>query len=232
MGGLALALALPHGLLLAQSPPPPSHGLGRGPFGHMEALLERTIFKVDVLTLDLCLDAPTAEALSTASEGEGSRQEIADLVFQADRALGVIRFHRDVRMDQFLGGIRDDHSRAVEAGLLADSTRRALARELPTWYAFLEERGVKKGDRIAYRFAPDRVRATYVGVDGTTHLDRTSMGAERRASVLGAYLAPGASLREKLLDSVLDRDARSRGRPEGEARCRSLLDEWEMDALG
>lgn len=226
---LALALVIPNGLLLAQSDLS-GDALGRGPFGHMKALLERTIFKVDVLTLDLCLDEPTSQALARAAGGGGEpeRQKVADLAVEADRALAVIGFHRDVSMDQFLGGIGDDHERAVEAGLLADSTRRALARDLPTWYAFLEERGVKKGDRIAYRFEPGSVRVTYVGVDGRTYLDRTSLGPERRASILGAYFAPGASLRERLLDSVLAGEAVREGEAgrEGEARCMALLDEW------
>ena len=196
----------------------------------MEALLERTIFKVDVLTLDLCLDMPTAQAIGRAvrTEGEDGRREVAALAIQADHALGVLRFHRDVSMDQFLGGIGEDHERAVDAGLLADSTRVALARDLPTWYAFLEDRGVKKGDRIAYRFEPGVVRATYVGEDGRTYLDRTSTGAERRASVLGAYFAPGSSLRDRLLDSLpWDRstDDGGEGRS-GEAVCRTLAQEW------
>lgn len=225
-----MVLALPNGLLLAQADRLPGDALGRGPFGHMQALLERTLFKVDVLTLDLCLDAPTSEALARVAGrgGEPERTEMAHLAFRADRALAVIRFHRDVSMDQFLDGIGDDHQKAVEAGLLADSTRRALDKDLPTWYAFLEERGVKEGDRIAYRFEPGSVRATYVGVDGRTYLDRTSRGAQRRASILGAYFAPGASLRDRLLDSVLADDAgredeKGRG---GEARCMTLLDEW------
>ena len=148
------------------------------------------------------------------------RQAAASHAYAADQALGVLRFHRDVSMGQFLEGIADDHRRAVEAGLLADSTRRALADELPVWYAFLEDRGVKDGDRIVYRFEPDRVRATYVGADGRTYLDRTSEGAQRKASVLGAYFAPGASLREGLLDSLF-REGR-----DGADRCRVLQDEW------
>jgi len=200
--------------------------LGQEPYGHLQARLERTIFMVDVLSLDLCFDSATATAIGSAVEApagdDAARDEVARVALGAPRALGVVEFLRDVSLDQFLDGIGADHDRAVRAGMLDDSTRNALRTDLRDWYGFLEGRGIRDGDRIGYRFAPDRVRTTYVGVEGQTHLDRIARGTQRRASVLGAYFAPGASLREGLIDSVLEvREPR-----DGPGRCSALSTAW------
>ncbi len=226
---LAVLLICPPtiGVLFAQSYGPSDLPLGQQPHGHLHALLERTIFQLDVLSLDLCFDSTTAAAIGSAVEepagDDDARDEVARLAMGAHRALGVIEFRRDVSLDQFLDGIAEDHDRAVRVGLLADSTRNALRTDLREWYGFLETRGIRDGDRIAYRFAPDRVRTTYLGVEGQTHLDRIARGSQRRASVLGAYFAPGASLREGLIDSVM----KVREPRDGPARCSALSAAWE-----
>lgn len=203
------AIALPTGgSLLAQHPARDVGHLGLIPAGRMHALLERTFLRVDVLTLDLCFDGAAAEAMASVRAGpddagrQARNEAVVSAALAASEAIGVVEFQREIDLDQFLDGIAEDQDRAVGAGFLDDSTRIALAPTLRTWYGFLAERGIRDGDRIYYRFGPESVRATYLGVEGTVHLDERSTGAQRRASILGAWFAPGSSLREELIESL------------------------------
>ncbi|MGI9625971.1 MAG: hypothetical protein ACR2QM_03980 [Longimicrobiales bacterium] len=188
---------------LGQSTPANEQEFGSQPAGRMHALMERTFLKVDVLTLDLCFDSDTSEGLARALDGAENdvRDSVAQTAFNAQEAVGLIEFKRGIELGQFLEGVAEDHERAVAAGLLADSTRNALTEALPEWFSFLEERKILEGDRIHYRFYPDSVRTTFHGVDDLRR-ERVSVGKERRGSILGAYFAPGASLRDRLIESL------------------------------
>lgn len=204
--GLAMAAAamLP-ACVLAQE----SIVLGASPFGHMHMLLERTIFDVDVLTLDVCVDETTAGTIATrARDGrtDADDDSIAAAAIHAQTALGRIRFLRGVSKRQFLDGIRDEQEKAVAAGLLADSTFRLIGDSLPVWFDFLDRRGIHEDDRMVYLFRNDSLRTVFHGEDGRVLLDRTDVGEQRRTSVLATWFAPESDFREPLLDS-LDEDA-------------------------
>ena len=214
VSALILAPLFPtNGALFAQTAPRQDEELGELATGRMHALLERTFLRVDVLTLDLCFDRATAraiaEALAPGSEDSDAVEDaVAEAALGASEAVGVLEFKRGITLEQFLEGVSEDHVRAVEAGFLADSTRQALQRALPRWYEFLANRRILEGDQIRYRFFPDSVRTTFVGAGGETLLDRVSVGRERRASILGAYFAPGGSLRDRLIESAMAGDAK------------------------
>jgi hypothetical protein len=177
-------------------------GLGTRPYGHMRMTLERTIFQIDVLTIDVCFDSTTADRFAAFVGMEGAEDSIAAVAIRAGSAIGRIRFLRNASRNQFLDGIRDEQEKAVRAGLLSDSTFRRIGESLPIWFEFLEERGVRDGDQISYVFGGDSLRSFYRGVDGTVWLDRTDVGPDRSLSVLATWFAPETSFRKPLIRSL------------------------------
>ncbi len=175
----------------------------------MEALLEKTIFKVDVLRLRVRFGAETAGRLGRAAAAEIDRDALADsvatIVLDSHDVWARIRFERDVRLDQFVDGVVEDLAKARRAGIIDETTFRGVSADLPRWFAFLEARRIRDGDQIWYRIRGDTLRTIYVGVDDGVLLDQTDVGPDRRLAVLGGYLAPGASLRRGLVESYIDR---------------------------
>lgn len=183
-------------------------GAGAGTFGRMHMLLERTILKVDVLTLDVRVGPTTAariKRLVTKSSGSGGLSEsVAAAALEATDVLTRLEFHRDVGLDRFLGGIRDNLRRATRAGIVTPDQFRSISADLPQWYSFLADRDIRSGDRMYQRVRSDTLRTVYVGAEGDLLLDQVDVGPERRLAVLGGYFAPGSDFREGLVASVLD----------------------------
>ena len=190
----------------------------------MGTLLEKTFLKVDVLTVDVCFDAATAErfaAIASAGRLTGAAADsIARAALAGRLAIGRIQFVRSVSLDQFIEGIAEDQRKAVRAGFLPDSVFRAISRGLPVWFAFLEERGIRKGDQLLYELESESIRTVFVGADGKVLLDQTDPGRERRNSVLATWLAPGSSFRPGLLRSLQREGRRAGGAAPLAARCR------------
>lgn len=188
----------------------------------MSTLLEKTFLRLDVLTIDICYDAQTADRIAALAGGgrlDGeARDSIVRAVLAGDSAAARIEFARDIGQDRFLDGIIDDQRRAVDAGLIAAPLHEAVKAGLPVWFAFLESRGVRKGDQIAYEIRTDAIRTIYADAEGTILLDQTDFGQDWRNSVLATWLAPGASLRSGLLRSLEREEARTVA-AEGVDRC-------------
>ncbi len=190
--------------------------LGTTPYSRLHALLEKTFLRIDVLTLDICLDPGTAAQigdvfrLAPVGDAKAAERFIADqvslLVPESENAAITMSFLRSVSLDQLLDGIRGAQARAVDAGIISDSVFQAIQIELPKWYDFLADRRVQKGDQIVYDILPDGVRSRYLGVDGDVLLDRVAFGKESRTSVIGTYFAPGGSFREQLIKSLESQD--------------------------
>ena len=73
---------------------------------------------------------------------------------------------------------------------------------LPVWYSFLDERNIRKGDRMHYRVHGDTLHSQYVGVDGEIFLDQKDLGESPRLAEMGSYFVRGSSFREKLIKSL------------------------------
>lgn len=185
---------------------PDTTDLADGPFSRMTALLERTIFKVDVLRLEMRFGEETAERLREVVTAPGRREVLADsaarVALGAPRARVRVRFVRDVGLERFLDGIRENLRPALEAGWMEEATYRLISDSLPVWYRPLEGRGVKEGDEMVYDIRGDTLRTTFRGRDREVLLDQTDVGPERTRAVLASYLAPGSDFREELLDSL------------------------------
>lgn len=211
--GVCLAALLIVSTSQAQSTPTQTSSaenpIGSSPGAHMHMLLERTIFKVDVLTVDVWLggdDARRVEAL-VAGQRRSSQLEdsIAQISMHARDAYVRLEFIRDnVSLDQFVDGIREDLSKVPRAGIIAESDYQVISASLPIWFAFLRERRIRKGDQIQYRISDDTLHTRYVGFDGEVLLDQVDVGQANRLSVMGSYFVDKSSFREKLIRSLID----------------------------
>lgn len=172
---------------------------------HMRTILEKTFLKIDVLSLDLCLDRDAAARIAgflAQRNGNPADDSVTQVAIDAHDALGRIRFLRDVRYDQFLDGIVEEQRNAVKAGLLDDSTHGAVRASLPEWFSFLENRDIKEGDEVVYDITGDTIRTTYVDADGVVLMERIDTGPSRRRSVLVTWVARGSGFRKGLLASL------------------------------
>ncbi len=187
-------------------------GLGRASFGRMHFLLEKTFLNIDVLTVEVRFDDDTAEALRAVAEGRKLDDALVDglatRAYRAEEAYVEIRFKRDVGLERFVDAVRKNLGRARKAGMIDEENLQNVSRNLPRWFAFLEERGMKEGDRILYRVRRDSMRTIYVERGGKVDLDRTDGGNAPRLALLASYFAPGSDFRDGLVASLFERGAK------------------------
>ena len=195
----------------AQSPPPAaasidSSTVGREPYSRMQTTLEKTLFKVDVVSVDVWLGDKTAGRLESLVSGERYSKEIADSVaeiaIRSQDAFIRVEFLRDVSLNQFLDGADDNLKRVLKAGVIAEADYEMISAGMPVWYSFLEERGIRDGDLMRYRIRGDTLRTQFLSVKGELLMDQTDVGPERRRSVLGSYFVRKSDFREGLIKSL------------------------------
>lgn len=204
---LALAFSASTGIAAAQEAPGPDM-LPDERGATMEYLVERTILKVDVLVLTVRVDRPTASKLAGLLDAESkySRSEeetVAEIVMGADEGVATIRFLRNITLAQFLEGVDEDMGHARDAGWIEAQTFADITTSLPTWFEFLSDRGIRKGDVLTYHVSGDSLRTTYRQV-GESELifDQTDVGRQNVLALWGGYYAPGSSFREGLTRSL------------------------------
>jgi hypothetical protein len=182
-------------------------GVGVADYAELSALLEVTIFQIDVLTLTVRVGADDAELIGALVEGREYSAELADsvaaVILETRDAWAHQVFHRNVGMGRFLGGIRETAEKAAEAGFITREYFEEFSANLPIWFSFLEETGSKKGDEIVFRIRGDRLRTVYRTVDGRILLDQEAEGAEARRASIPSFYAPGTRFRERLVKSLL-----------------------------
>lgn len=188
------------------APPVDTTGLAQGAWATMEMLYERTIFNVDIFRLHLEFGPETADSLQALAVGREYSSALADsLAETALRSRNVLirtRFLRDVGLDQFLDGLRDNLRNAREQGLLTREDEETIARETVEQYAPLEDRGIREGETMWYRIRGDSLHVAFQTRDGSIPVEQRPVGPERRLSVMAGYLAPGSDFREKLVRSL------------------------------
>jgi hypothetical protein len=167
--------------------------------------LEKTIFQVDVLTLEIRLGPESGPRLHALADQTGDRTALADsvtrIVLTAPRAWVRMEFLRATGQRRFLDGIQSNMRKARDAGIMTGEHYRDVSRDLPVWYDFLRRRGVHKGDLILYEIQGDTLQTTYRGDDGSILLDLTQHDPQAREGVLGSFLAPGSDFRDGLVRS-------------------------------
>jgi hypothetical protein len=161
------------------------------------ALLEKTIFKVDVVSLELWLGpATTREVRRHLATGTDS---LATAIADSRDAWAQLVFQRDVNLDRFLAGVTEDMQRAVRAGLLDTAGYAKVTRGLPVWLEPLRAQGIASGDRFTYAIVNDTLRTVFTRQDGHVTIDQTDVGPAHRRALLGSFVAPGAGFRDDLL---------------------------------
>jgi hypothetical protein len=88
--------------------------LGSGPYSRMHLLLEKTIFKVDVLTVEVWLGADDVRRIEQFAGDRPDRSELADsiaeIAIHSQDALVQVEFVRDIMLEQFLEGVQENLS--------------------------------------------------------------------------------------------------------------------------
>ncbi len=204
---LSLLWLFSTGLTVSGQPSPvDTTNLGSGVHARMHMLLEKTIFKVDVLTLDIWLGPWETARLDSLLAGREFSRSLADSVaavaLDSRNVWARIEFQRGVSLDQFLGGIRENLRDAEKVGIVTHEEYEAIVTSLPRWYAFLADRRIHSGDQMFYRIRGDTLHTVFRSAEGENLLDQVDVGPERRLSVLGGYFAPNSDFREKLVKSL------------------------------
>ncbi len=174
------------------------------PYSDLHMLLEKTLLRADVLTLEIRVGPGTADTLrALARAGHDARGDsAAAAIVHAGRAWAKIVFQRGVSLGQFEGGVRDNLERVVRAGWVSRAHADTVIARFPRWFSFLADGGARKGDTIFYRMRDGHLRTVYVSRTGQVLLDTVDNSSEAAAGVLGSYLAPGSDFRGKLLRSL------------------------------
>ncbi len=190
----------------AQSAPIDTSSLGRGPGSTMSALLEKTIFNVDVLRLDLRVGPQTQSELAALIRGRAYTDALGDRIAAAalrtQDAWAEITFRRHVSLGRFVDGVDGSLRQALKARIITEANYRTVSAGLPRWFGFLRESGFHEGDRIIYRISPEGLRTQFVGVDGRVRLDQIDKGRDPPLALLGGYFAPGSDFRPLLIRSL------------------------------
>jgi hypothetical protein len=175
-------------------------------------VLERTIFKVDAVRLELTVLGETpdraAELVSEQVDPRPSPDSVAALYLSADRADVRMVFLRSFGLKRFLDANRNAMQKLVSAGLLTDAEFRRLDTENAGRFGILAADGIRDGDRLEHEVRGDTVSTRYVDVTGAVRVDEIRIGSEQRRVLLGSLFGPQSGFRKGLLDLVFERAER------------------------
>lgn len=203
-----LLVSLCFGSIILAAPPPSlnSSELAQGPYSSMHMLLEKTILNVDVLTVDVRFGKKAHPRLVELAKGKQYSDElgnrVAKVAIGTDDALVQLKFVRDVSLDQWIDGVRENLEQARRAGLISAAVEKRVSQGLPSWFAALKERGYKTHDKLLYRVKPGSLRTVVVAADGKMLVDRTDNDKDARRVVMASYFAPGSDFRVPLIRSL------------------------------
>jgi hypothetical protein len=183
--------------------------LGQGPFSSMHMLLQKTVLKINVATVDVRFDKPTQSKLASLAGTKPYSYELDDQLARAaiaaPHAVVQMQFVRDIPLNRWLGVVRDNLELAREAGLIGRDLEQKVSNGIPQWFAPLADRGYKKGDRLLYAVTPDTLRTVVLSESGQLLLDLNEHEAGARRVVLASYFAPKSDTREPLIRSLWER---------------------------
>lgn len=183
-----------------------SGDLASGPYSKMHMLLEKTILNVDVVTVDVRVDAKAQAEFVKLAQGkkiDGSVEEqLAKAAMATDNAVVQMKFERDVSLSQWFDQVGASLDKAVKAGYITAARKGQVMSALPQWFAPVKDRGFKEGDKVLYRIRPDSLRTVLVTVDGKTAVDQTDKTGDSSKVLFAGYFAPGADMRQPLLRSL------------------------------
>jgi len=174
----------------------------------MHMLLQKTILKIEVATIDVRFDKPAQGRFAELARGKEYSdrlgQALALVAIDASRVVVQMRFKRNIPLNRWIGVVRDNLEEARKAGLIPRDVEQRVSQNLPQWFGALRERGYEKGDRLMYAVTPESVRSVVVSTSGQVFVDRLDGDQGARRVVLGSYFASGSEFREPLLRSLFE----------------------------
>ena len=183
--------------------------LAQGPYSSMHMLLQKTVLKIDVATVDVRVDRPTQAHFAELARGQQYSYpldaQLASAAIAAPHAVVQMQFVRDVPLNRWIGVVRDNLELAREAGLITREIEQKVSNAIPQWFAPLAERGYQKNDRLIYSITPDTLRTVVVSAGGQLLLDLSDHEAGARRVVMASYFAPKSDTREPLIRSLVEK---------------------------
>jgi hypothetical protein len=165
------------------------------------------MFGLEVLDIKIRFGMEAADRFRAAARSDGSRSRLidrlAEIALDADDALLEIHFLRRVDLGLFLRELKRNSREVYESGLIDLELYEEIAGSLPSWYSFLNGRGVRERDRMLYRIEGESFRVVYQANDNRVLFDRRYAGPQRRLSILGAYFRRRSEFRDPLIRSLL-----------------------------
>ena len=207
--GLAAVLLAPALMAGGALPSLDAPELAQGPYSTMHMLLQKTVLKINVATIDVRVDKPTQSRFAELARDKGYSYELdaqlAATAIGAAHAAVQMQFVRDIPLNRWIGVVRDNMELAREAGLITRDIERKVSDGIPQWFAPLADRGYQKGDRLIYAVSPDTLRTVVVSAGGQLLLDLTEREQGARKVVLASYFAPKSDTREPLIRSLVEK---------------------------
>ena len=207
--GLAALSLAPVSMAGGALPSVDSPELAQGPYSSMHMLLQKTVLKINVATVDVRVDKPTQAHFAELAHGQQYSYpldgQLASAAIAAPHAVVQMQFVRDVPLNRWIGVVSDNLELAREAGLIGHDIEQRVAGALPQWFAPLQERGYQKGDKLIYAISPETLRTVVVSAGGQVLLDLTEREAGARRVVMPSYFAPKSDTRERLIRSLLEK---------------------------
>ncbi len=182
-----------------------TRALAQGPFASMRAQLRKSIFRVEVLDIELRFDEPTRQRLLAVSRGKDLKQSADALTraaCEAEAARVRVLFSRSVPVDKLVKAALDGLQCARRAGLISQVCHDQLAAQLPARFNFLARRGFRRGDELTQWADAGSLRTMLRSADGQILLDQVDQNPEAGQALLSSYVAPRSALREPLLKSL------------------------------
>lgn len=207
--GFALATLIA-GSVMADGPLPSVHAreLAQGPYAYMHMLLQKTILRINVATIEVRVDKAAQAKLATLATGQAYSdalaQQLAPIAIATQSGVVEMTFKRDISLSRWMGVVRENLEQARKAGLIDAGLEKRVGDGLPQAFAALKERGYEKGDRLVYAVAPDSLRTVVASAKGQVLIDRVETDPGTRRVVMASYFAPGSDFREPLLKSLFE----------------------------
>lgn len=174
-------------------------------------LLEKTIFKVDAVRLQLDVEGDTPGLVADLVRGRDDARPVQDSVaavyMSAERADVRMTFLRSFGLQRFLDANRGVLQSLVPAGILTDEEFRILEAENRVRFSGLAEDGIRDGDRLEHEVRGDSVSTRYTDVAGSVRIDEVKVSSAHRRAMLGSLFGPGSDFRKGLLRQVFERAA-------------------------
>jgi len=169
-------------------------------------VLEATIFKIDVVHVNLQIDSGTVRTVKAlVSSGNRTRaleDSVGAALMETPTANARLTFLVAIPAQQFVENTAEILRDMGEEGLLASSEVEHLVRSSRQRFAFLDEAGIAPGDYVEQVLRGDSVTTTFITSLGERRLHDIQVGREHRIALLGSYFAKTSDFRDGLLDQV------------------------------